>query len=219
MKFAILHLSDIHIKNTENHVFDKVNEIINSIKNKLFDEKFLFIVTTGDIANTGNSKEYTQAFNFYKKLEEELAYYVKGLSIKFIFSPGNHDCDFSISNDIRELVLEKINKDDFEIDNIKKDYINNCVSVQENYFNFKSELEDKSAIYEPLNSSLFTRYEFKLDDYIIAFNSYNFSFMSSRNEEQSRLKFPCKSIRDTLQNRTSKPKSINISLYHHPWLN
>ena len=31
MKFAILHLSDIHIKNTENHVFDKVNEIINSI--------------------------------------------------------------------------------------------------------------------------------------------------------------------------------------------
>lgn len=221
MKFAILHLSDIHIKNTENHVFDKVNEIINSIKNKLFDEKFLFIVTTGDIANTGNNQEYNEAINFYKKLEEELAIYLKDLSIKFIFSPGNHDCDFSISNDIRELVLEKINKDDFEIDNIKKDYISNCVSVQENYFNFKSELEDKSTIYEPLNSSLFTRYEFKLDDYIIAFNSYNFSFMSSRNEEQSRLKFPCKSIRDTLQSRTSKPKSINISLYHHPlhWLN
>ena len=89
MKFAILHLSDIHIKNTENHVFDKVNEIINSIKNKLFDEKFLFIVTTGDIANTGNNQEYNEAINFYKKLEEELAIYLKDLSIKFIFSPGD----------------------------------------------------------------------------------------------------------------------------------
>ena len=221
MKFAILHLSDIHIKNTENHVFGKVNEIINSIKNKLFDEKFLFIVTTGDIANSGNSEEYDQAISFYKKLEEELSCYVKDLSIKFIFSPGNHDCDFSTSSAIRELVLEKINNDDFEIDNIKEDFIINCVSVQENYFNFKSKLEDESAIHESLNSSLFTRYEFKLDEYIIAFNSYNFSFMSSKHEEQSKLKFPCKSIRDTLQSITSKPKSINISLYHHPlhWLN
>lgn len=61
MKFSILHFSDIHIKTEKDSVFSKIDLIIDSIKNKLFNIETLFIVETGDISNTGNKKEYEAA--------------------------------------------------------------------------------------------------------------------------------------------------------------
>lgn len=223
MRFSIIHISDIHFQTNKesNYILEKTSNLINSVGNKLKYIDRLFIIITGDIANTGISCEYNIAREFLEILKSGLQKYHTKLSIEFIIAPGNHDCNFSNSNPTRNLIIDNIVKENINIKTIENEFIETLTSVQKDFFSFRNELHNKEAVVEELNNNLFIRYEFKLLDITLSFNIYNFAWVSLKNEKQSELYYPCIRIKDKLQERTKIDKSFNISIYHHPlhWVN
>ena len=215
---AIIQLSDIHFNTKENAVKNKSEKLFDAIKNEIGNNKSVFIIVTGDIADKGLKDEYDIAYEFFNELEINIKNYCKNCNIHFIFTPGNHDCDLSdeAAEDIRAIVIEKIIK---EPDGIKPSYIEQCISVQSNYFEFIKKFDSYNYINESISNPLLSRYEFKVADKTISFNSFNVSWISRRRETQAQLFYPVNNIdMDTLINANC---NYNITLFHHPfhWLN
>lgn len=50
MRAAILQISDIHLRNNNNSIFQKIDAISKAIKSELFEIEDLIIVVSGDMA-------------------------------------------------------------------------------------------------------------------------------------------------------------------------
>ena len=72
MKFSMLHISDIHFKNENNSLLEKVEKISLAIKSELYDIETLFIVMTGDMAFSGSQVEYEIGVEFLEGLKNSL---------------------------------------------------------------------------------------------------------------------------------------------------
>ncbi len=211
MKISILHLSDLHFKIVENSFLDKVNNLTDSIKNKMFDIKTLFILISGDLAYSVKKEEYILVKEMLDIVEKNLKLYNNELIIEFIFTPGNHDCDFA-DDDIRDILIERVIKEPSKCSN---QIVNSCTKVQKNYLEFINRFSSTRRINSSLTNELLTRYEYHLDKYTISFNSYNTAWMSRKNEIQSQLIFPHNLIEiDKILEDTSM---VKISLFHHPY--
>lgn len=221
MKFALLHLSDIHTNNINDSIFDKKSSITDAIKNKLKTVTNLFITVTGDIANRGQAEEYESATKLFEDIKQSLLTYNDKLIIEFIFAPGNHDCDLSEEHFNRNLSIDYILKDKFKNKKVDEQCVKNCVLVQKNYFKFRDNLENLNHINTVLDSELFRRHEYKIGALTVAFNCYNFAWMSKIHEQQSEIYYPGFLIKDELIKVSQKENTLNITLYHHPlhWIN
>lgn len=72
MKIGLLHLSDIHISKNEttiNYLIPKIQSTCHFELNEIIK---LYIIVTGDIANTGNSAEYDIARLFFEELQKNI---------------------------------------------------------------------------------------------------------------------------------------------------
>ncbi|HTF95060.1 MAG TPA: metallophosphoesterase [Cellvibrio sp.] len=201
MKALIIHLSDIHFKN--NKLMGTANKIANAINSSYSRSRICIILVTGDIAYSGKREEYAIAEGFFselKRLIEKIAD-----NIKFIFCPGNHDCNFSINTTIRDIVLEKVLATHGA--DINDSIINGVSEIQNEYFEF----QDK---YQPKENRLVSRNSIKIDKHELLIDSINVSWMSKLKETQGKLIFP--------MNYLTEPKGTNlrIVMYHHPsnWL-
>lgn len=217
MIISILHISDLHIIEEENHLFKKEEFFFNSVKNDISKCKYLFVVVSGDIVNRGKKSEFDNFGDFIKRFEDKLLDYISGLKIEYIFAPGNHDCDFSDQdqNELRDILIDKIlnNPKDTTIN-----IVNNCSKVQHAYFNHIKSYDSYKKVDTSLSNELYTRYEYRLGEHSISFGSFNFSYISKIKEDQAKIVYPLHLI-DTDQISTKKC-DINISLFHHPlhWL-
>lgn len=214
MNISILQLSDIHFQK-DNNIFEKREKIFDAIKNEIDNSKYLFIVFTGDIAFSGQLCEYHEAELFIENLKELIVNYNSDIKIEFIFTPGNHDCNFTKNQDVRNMIIDNIIIDPKKI---TSELINSCVAVQEEYLEFIKKYNSAEYINTEISNSLFTRYEYTLDEYSIAFNSYNLAWASKRKESQSEIIYPTNMIhKDLISNENY---DITISLFHHPlhWL-
>jgi cob(I)alamin adenosyltransferase len=204
-------LSDLHFKLGENSFLDKVNNLTDSIKNKMFEIKTLFILISGDLAYSGKKEEYILVKEMLDMVERNLKLYNNELIIEFIFTPGNHDCDFS-DDEVRDILIERVIKEPSKCSN---QIVSSCTKVQENYLEFINRYSSAKMINSSLTNKLLTRYEYHLDKYTISFNSYNTAWMSRKNEIQSQLIFPHNLIEiDKILEDTSM---VKISLFHHPY--
>jgi len=219
MKISILHLSDLHFRENENSIFNKEVQFFNALKNNVNMSSYLFIVITGDIANTGQESEYKEFKRFIQKFEKDLRNYCANIKVEYILTPGNHDCDFSTpEQQVRDLIIETILKNP---NSATIELVNSCAKVQDNYFKLVDSLHNLSTFKQDLSNKLLYRYEVPLnDETTISFNSYNFSFMSKRHEKQSELVLPINLINTKKILATKNDFRLNISLFHHPlhWL-
>ncbi len=142
---------------------------------------------TGDIANSGKESEYEAALNLLSNLKDTLISYNNSLKIEFIIAPGNHDCNFDKTPTLRKLSIKSLNNGTLDIKEIDNETIESCTSIQQDFFDFREILENKKSINKQLSSNIFKRYDFLLGQHSISFNVYNLSWMSQRNEEQSKI--------------------------------
>lgn len=212
MKISILHLSDLHFKNGENSFLLKVNNLTDSIKNKLIENKLLFILISGDLAYSGKKEEYTLVKNVLDTIEKNLKSYNNELVVEFVFTPGNHDCDFSNNDEIRNILIDTVIK---EPSKCSSQIVKSCTKVQENYLEFVSNYNSINMIDKSLTNELLTRYEYKISEYRILFNSYNTAWMSRKNEKQSQLIFPHELIE--MDKILEDNSGVRISFFHHPY--
>lgn len=215
MKISILQLSDLHFKSQDNPIFNKVDSIFDAVKNEIDESRFLFLIFTGDIAFSGRKEEYSQAKQFIEILIEKLTAYNNKIICKCIFTPGNHDCDFSGDHDIREIVIEKISKDHSVL---SPKLINTCLEVQSEYVHFINGFNSAYDMNHKVSNDLFQRYEYNHEGARLAFNSYNLAWISRLHESQAEIIFPTSMVDTSIL--SNEDFDLTVSLFHHPlhWL-
>ncbi|MEO8761345.1 MAG: metallophosphoesterase [Bacteroidia bacterium] len=216
MKTAILHITDIHIKQnaSNNHILKKADRIFEAFRNQVSDMENLIIVVTGDIAFSGLEKEYDLAYIFFDDLIKKLEKYTKQLPV-IIFIPGNHDCDFSGDQTIRNLVIEKVKETWYK--NINEQIIKTCTEVQLNFWNFVTRFNN-TQINTIFSHSLLNVYEFTKNEKNIIFNCFNTSWISKLKEEEGQMAFPTEYFGEE---KIIHKSDLTINLIHHPinWQN
>ncbi|EUJ10298.1 putative phosphohydrolase [Methylophilaceae bacterium 11] len=204
MKLLILHLSDIHVHENNNPVLERYEKIGATLLSVMPDVGAVFIVVTGDIAFSGSKLEYEHATVFLQNLIKYIESKIS-IPVHVILVPGNHDGEFKKSSNTRNATIEKIQEKGESF--IDDEVIEHCTSLQKNYFEFEKQFATPS-----ISDPLWKEYDYKFDDYNIAFSAINASWMSKVPEEQGKLVFPLKRY-SSLHNRDA---TIRIVLLHHP---
>lgn len=106
MKVGFLHLSDIHIKTSNDPILKQASNIASATSTLWCSCDNFIVIVTGDAAYSGAVQEYQWAESFFTELRSELVRKLKTNEIHYIFIPGNHDCDFSGGQDLRAVALK-----------------------------------------------------------------------------------------------------------------
>ncbi|MBI3136415.1 MAG: metallophosphoesterase [Bacteroidetes bacterium] len=211
MKIGIIHFSDIHIETSENQnsVLKKKNKIVESLQNKLLGFDSLFLIITGDFAFSGQKSEYDIVSKFISEIVNSMQDYTTKI-IPVIGIPGNHDCDFSGDQAVRELLIDSLESSNFA--KLNENVIAQCSLPLENYYAFdKSILAiEADVIYE---DKIFKVLNYKIGEYNIVFNCLNTAWLSKKNELEGKLNFPIHHYQPDL---TQQKSSCTINLLHHP---
>lgn len=209
MKVAILHLSDLHFKSSNNtDLVRLVSQVSSSVRSHITECGKMIIVVSGDIAFSGQSSEYQVAKEFFENLQTELNQIIKVGRIQYIVVPGNHDCDFTRTNKLRDMAIQTINKSD----EIHDDFSAPLLEVQTDFWEFASDL---------MRRSIDSQTSFSIDvpvlqDLSFRFDCYNTALLSTRHESKGGLIVPQNAFIDN----SCKKKHVVFSVFHHgfSWL-
>ena len=219
MRLLLVHLSDIHITNSTDHIINKSSAIVDAVKNLDLELNLCVVVISGDIAYSGTSEQYEIVFDFLSKinngLSQKLCHKIKGekVPIHFILVPGNHDCQFSGATAVREHNLEtaysKMKEPEFQ---------DLFLEVQQPFFDFLgciANFESASTLDPDYDKRIAHEYEISLHDEKISFICLNTAWVSRKKEKQGTIVFPTEAIparRDGYE--------LVVTVQHHPfnWL-
>ena len=206
MKLLLLHLSDIHLQNPQDAINQKINAVASAAASG---EKAhaCIIVVSGDMVYGGTKEEYGFAEDFLLELRNTLEQRLSLEEIPFVLIPGNHDCILKPENPVRETVIASIKAEPVKVND--NSLLENCMSVQQPYFDFVNFLMEKGN----KKPHLFEAVKFKYGQYVVQFNCINTAWMSELKEKQGELLFPTK-ILPTQEECTS---DVTITLLHHPY--
>lgn len=216
MKISVLHLTDLHIKSNygDNHILKKTDKIFEAARNEISSSEDLILIVTGDIAFSGSIKEYELAYDFFTELISKFESYI-GKKPSILFIPGNHDCDFSDDQTIRNMIIEQVKSTWYK--SINDEIVSLCSKVQTNFFDFVKRFENPN-LHLLFSHKLLSVYDFNKDGKNIIFNCFNTSWISKIKEEEGHMAFPTEYFPDDVILRKS---NLTINLIHHPinWQN
>lgn len=209
MKITILQLSDIHISGSGDVAHRYLPEIA-SIFNEVSFPKVekVIVAVCGDIAFSGTTAQYKAAEQTFRKLRGNI---VRILNIEpdFIALPGNHDCDFSLNDAVRDLLIQSIPTGNTKLS--EKSVIDQCIKVQQPFWKFA----DLPLFHRPQtdHNKIYLEHRFELDTKRIRFRCYNTAWVSQEHEEPGRMALP----RKHFQGHDSElALDLSVSMLHHP---
>lgn len=212
MKLAILHLSDFHFKKENSDwIIDRAHQVANAVKLSFADCKKIYIVVSGDIANTGQPSEYEAAKTFFTRLRSGLAnnYNAEIPIDKRIFCvPGNHDVFLKEDNKVRIVLLKSV-LDSFP--NIDRSIFDNIVQTQNAYTEFVRGINDEPT-YKP---SLLHVLNDKVEGFKIRFNLYNTAWMFSLDDPQGSIYMPMAGMKNEIERSCQNEVDLVVSVMHH----
>ena len=113
MELIIVHLTDLHIKDQFdlNILLPRTDSISGVICNHITDSKNTIILfcITGISYFQEKQNNILLVESFLDKIFSEIEMRFSETIIHIVFIPGNHDCNFDISNSVRDLVLLESN--------------------------------------------------------------------------------------------------------------
>lgn len=208
MQIALLHLTDIHFT-VKTQLGPKLKSLEQTLSNDLYGIQNLYVIISGDIANSGNENEYKLAKTFLGSVKLLITMKYPDMIIKYILVPGNHDCNLEKhDNFLRKNIVQNLNYSTFGSDN---SVLNLLLNVQEDFWNFYKN-------YNPLpDDKLIYQIKDIIDGKTICFHCINTAYMSQRNEVVGGMFFPVK----LYNNYNINNNFINIGIWHHPynWFN
>lgn len=204
---VIAHLTDIHIHGDLDPVLARSEQIGAAIASHVSSAEVLVVVITGDIAFSGTAEQYELALTFFRRIEERIAKDFSG-TIKFVVAPGNHDCDFSLAQDVRDLVLRQIAENPAK--EISQQFVSACVEPQNNFFHFLQLLTGQAV--EGANKLRYSS-EISVAGKKVTFDCLNLSWTSQIHEDK--ITFPS----SILPEQRSFDGCV-VAVFHHPfnWL-
>ena len=128
--------------------------------------------------------------------------------MEIIVAPGNHDCDFSGPDEIRDAIVGQV---EAKYPNVPQSFLEKCTECQSNYFAFRERVG--STLHKVNDDRLWTTYELESDGKRVLFDVLNASWMSTRHEKQGGLLFPF----EQYSKFESGDGDIRIGVLHHPY--
>lgn len=209
MKIGILHLTDMHAEANNDFLSSLASKIVTACRSDFVDSEIVFVVFSGDIAQTGKKEEYDIAKRFLLSLKSLLTQFVGDkIYQKIIAVPGNHDCNFNLEQHIRKLGIS-----DLSYNTIGNDgsVIKLATAIQQPFYEFLNELNGESN-----SNDIYTSYKVEVEGTPIVFNCFNTSWCSSIDEKVGSLFYPVNLIRQSIPDQHLLSISV---LHHHPaWM-
>ncbi|MDN4607177.1 STAND family AAA ATPase [Sporosarcina highlanderae] len=208
MEIGFIHLSDIHLRETGNYINKKLGKLQDAVLSDLYGLERIFLIVSGDIAYSGNHKEFEVGFDILSELIAILEEKTK-LMLNVIIIPGNHDCDFSGNLVVRNNLLDILDSS-----NLEEEIVNEICKPLDSYYEFEAIFQnDENIVFK---DRLFKQLRFEIDGYSIQFNCLNTPWVSLRKELPGKMIFPLDKYKNYLENSAD----LSISLMHHPshWL-
>lgn len=211
MSIAVLHLSDIHIKYSNDPILSRAEKIARSVFYMLPDVSDLFVLVSGDVAYSGQDEEYNLALDFFIKIKQNIENEAT-CKVHFIITPGNHDCNFKKNSSTRNIIIDSINNGEFS--SVDESIISTTTSIQGEFFNFRELLEENKDVEDDL---LWRSTKITIDNKNITFDCLNVSWLSKIREEVGKLYFPI----DKYIEKEKENTDLRIVVIHHPfnWFN
>lgn len=210
MKALIVHLSDIHIQGEDDHVLNRARQISSAVRNLEYDLAACFIVVSGDTAYSDTDDQYWAAVDFMEELRGTLATDLRiRTEVRYVVVPGNHDCDFSGSTEVRDVLLDSIEKDPKLASN--DEMIKTCTTTQDNYFAYLRLLDDESDD-RRVYSRLYYDYQFEVGQKTVVFRCFNTAWISRLREKAGELLYPLDKIQ-----KSGDEADVVVSVFHHPY--
>ncbi|MGN6112497.1 MAG: STAND family AAA ATPase [Luteimonas sp.] len=103
----IIHLSDVHFSASHSRPLGNVNAIVDAALSPTVAFEAIHVVISGDLANWGLSEEFEQGRQFIDALREAISRR-SGLEPLVLICAGNHDCNFSEDQSLRDMVIERV---------------------------------------------------------------------------------------------------------------
>ena len=208
MSINLVHLSDMHLTREEgkaNYLPSLPENMAETILHNCPQASSLSVLITGDITFSGSASDFELANDFVNSLKSRLLKEYD--TVDFICVPGNHDCDFSTDQTVRDTLIGSVT-----LDKIKNSsFTDQILKVQQNYLDFVKQLRAISPI------GLLEYQEKTYIDFNIGFLLLNSSWMSIKEEKPGSLVFPPEFI----NLEVGKNTDLVICLMHHPnyWFN
>lgn len=206
MTAVVLHLSDIHIRSDKDWILSKGEQIAACTFASLPEATAVFVVISGDVAFSGKVAQYEAASKLFLKIRE-LIQAERKVDVHFIIAPGNHDCDFALSNKARLLTLNGVRQDISQFD---QSVIDLGASIQGAYRQFEGGLATEGET--RVGDSLLMTHRFTVEGQELSFDCINVAWCSNLHEDPGSLIFPV----DRYQGQLSKPADLRIAVIHHP---
>lgn len=134
----IVHISDLHIKPADGEIWtaERAKLIARSaVRNTNYE--CIVLIVSGDTAHAGRKDEFSLGETFLVELVNECGK-LGQCETKTLVAPGNHDCDFSKENVLREFSRSKKSKEFLE----KPEVLESLIEPLRNFRNFESRVDD-----------------------------------------------------------------------------
>ncbi len=208
MKLLILHLSDIHLQDSENSCVNKIPLIPTALQNEEIALDAAIVVISGDVTYSGTESQYNIAADLLESLRTELCAKLRLEGLRFAFVPGNHDCDFSMNQSVRDIVIEGIRGGKIPDDGM----IQCCCEPQKPFFSFRDSFPTGTP--DTSFSPLHWEYNMEGPNARIQFRCFNTAWMSVLREQQGGLHFPESVLKS---DDWAKNNDFVVSIFHHPY--
>lgn len=206
MNTIFLHLSDSHIQKDNSHILARHGAIAATLRPLLSSSEGIFILYTGDIANSGTKDEFALASTFLAALKADLSNDFAG-PIEIISVPGNHDGTFKTSKTTRLRLIKGIRGE--QNPEIDTDLIGDCTEPLEDYYDFQRSLGTSGLTY---CDELWAEYKYLIGNKTLRFSAMNASWISTVPESKAELIFPVERYLEIQESAAN----LNILLMHHP---
>lgn len=207
---AIIHLSDIHLKNGVNAIANKIGSLTGIIAHETSGCTGVFIAITGDVAYSGAEDEYDIARTLLKRLKAMLLQQRVNV-VGTLLVPGNHDNEVLGKDlDARDMVISVVLTK--QPDSVKSSIISQCCEVQASYRHFEDEIVETLPVVAV--DTLYKQYRFSVGDNTIAFHCINTAWLSVQHEISGNLHFPVGMANSAL---AADESNYAIVLMHHPF--
>lgn len=204
MSFSVIHITDIHMYDdcSKNPIIERKKFIFEACRSVMSPNSQSIIVISGDIAYSGKSTEYENARELICYLKDEISKYLHS-EIKVLLVPGNHDCDFSGLQKMRERLLPTIEK----TSPVDEDTLTTVSNVQKGFFDFVNSFTEYDSL------KLCNSYTIDYNGRNIRFLLYNSSWMSTLKEEPGKIVIPI----NHFSNINEENFDCIFSVMHHPY--
>lgn len=207
MAVAMIHLCDMHFSTSET-LATRGKAIADAVIAELDPaHDSAALIFGGDLTCGGQPSEFDIAKGFVQTIRDELAAQLSDERVHVLIIPGNHDCNLSGDQTVRDLVLKTLSPAELT----RPSVMPILLQPLHDYFAF-IEKSVPEALGHSTRHPWYHAADIPTEEGRIRFHLFNTAWMSVREERANSLLFPLDAIQPPLSQA-----DYDVSVLHHPF--